>query len=151
MFKRRRALLKTVVILSSLCWCKAGAQSALPIENSAIAFAKLFWTEFDSETPSQIYNRRMSPYFKSVNLEAAFAKQVQILRSQVGGPGVDRTFVGIQPVPELTVGVRRDLSLVRLRARFPNGYAFQDIYIRPIGSEWVVDYLVLSQAPSPEQ
>ena len=149
MYKCRRLFFKLVTILGLFCWAETRAQSALQSGNSPIAFAKLFWTEFDSETPAKIYVERMSPAFKSINAEGAFVQQVLLLRLQAGGPGVGRTFLSVQPVPELSYGVRRDLVLVRLKTRFPNGYVFQDLYVHPNGADWVVDYLTLNPAPPP--
>ena len=147
----RRSLVGVLVAGSLTRLTAAKGQSSIPNDGSAVAFAKRFWTEFDSEDFAKIYQDRMSPAFKALNIPGAFVLQMGLLRSQAGGPGVERAYVGLQSISPSTSNLPGRASFVRLRATFPAGYAYEDLYVRWLDGNYVVDYLVRGPAPPSNQ
>jgi hypothetical protein len=125
----------------------AHAQSPRDDARRAEQAADQFLTAFDIEDPSSLYENRMAAAFKYINYKGWFIQNVPVTRTQLGGVGQARTLVGSQALSQMPNGQKGIFFYVRYRTRFPNGDAFQDVYLEKNEGMWLVGFFNFSGAP----
>jgi hypothetical protein len=105
-----------------------------------------FFGAFDSSELSAVY-AGMGPTFRQTYTEQQFTQQVGMMRLQLGGSASGRVLVGSQPLSQMPNGTRGDFFYVRYKARYANGFVFQDAMLEKSGTEWRIGGFNLLPAP----
>lgn len=107
--------------------------------SAAEAVASNFLQRLDSGDLPSLYRTVVSPRFKTITSETAFAQNVGMIRIQLGGPAATRRLIGAQALDQIPgIPDKGSFYYVRHHARFPVGGAFQDVYLEKVSESWEV-------------
>jgi Protein of unknown function (DUF4019) len=140
---RLRSIAASLALLFACIQIAAGQGSD---KDGAERAASLFLSEFDSTDLGSLYSR-MGPTFRQIYTQEQFVQQAGMMRLQLGGTAAGRLLVGSQAMNQMPNGIRGDFFYVRYKARYPNGFVFQDTMLEKAGDEWRVGGFNFLPAP----
>jgi hypothetical protein len=143
-FRRAVGVLCAALLLIFGLSLPATAQSAA--NEAAERATSRFLSDFDSSELSAVY-AGMGPTFRQTYTERQFTQQAGMMRLQLGGSASGRVLVGSQPLSQMPNGVRGDFVYVRYKARYANGFVYQDAMLEKSGTEWRIGGFNFLPAP----
>lgn len=124
------------------------ARSQSPGSDKALAeSAAMAWVNGMSAQADQAYTKIASLTFRQAVSFQQFTTNIAMWRIQVGGPPADLAVVGSTYFTQAPNGAVGDFYYARLKAAYPNGKLFIDIYLSKIGPAWKVDGFTYAPAP----
>lgn len=136
----------SAALLALLFACVQFATAQGSDKDTAERAASSFLSEFDNTDLSSIY-ARMGPTFRQVFSQEQFVQQAGMMRIQLGGTASGRLLVGSQVMNQMPNGMRGDFFYVRHKAKYPNGFVFQDTILEREGGTWRVGGFTFLPAP----
>jgi hypothetical protein len=125
----------------------AALQAASPTPE---AIGKAYMQGFGEGDFRSLYRTQVGTRVREELSEAAFVEQNAALRSQVGGSGEQRVLVDAGSMSTMNTPsgpVSGTFYFVRLKARYPAGMAYEDIYLEREDGHWKVVGIWLLPAP----
>ncbi len=109
--------------------------------------AAMDWVNGMSAQADQAYTKIASPTFKQAVSFQQFTTNIAVWKIQAGGPPANVAVVGSTYFTQAPNGAVGDFYYARLKAGYPNGKLFIDIYLSKIGPAWKVDGFTYAPAP----
>jgi hypothetical protein len=105
-------------------------------QGAAEQSATQFWFGFDRGDLAQLY-QSLAPEFRNTTSQQQFVQQSGMMRIQSGGPAETRALVGSQALNDMP-DFKGQFFYVRFKAKYPNGFVYQDAYLKKSDNSWRV-------------
>ncbi len=124
------------------------ASQATAQQASAETAAKSFVSHLETLNAALIYDTELGPTFTQAVKKDQFVANTGMLKIQSGGPALARQLVGSQGFSQTPTGQTGTFYYVRFKTKFPSGFAFQDVYLEQIDSQWKISGYWIAAAPN---